>query len=148
MEEKKPQFGRSGPIWWHHHGDKMGLIPQKNYQTSLVINNHAARLIIERRQTDWRVLWQINHGENGSASGYAIFSKDDILQAFGLSSEIGIYGQWLIDRYGGTTAAQFKYIRYLDWLNIPCPGTGNDGDPNISLCIDSKIKNTIKQLTR
>jgi len=29
MEEKRPEFNvRGNPVWWHHHGIKMGIIAQ------------------------------------------------------------------------------------------------------------------------
>jgi hypothetical protein len=55
-------------------------------------------------------------------------------------------GEWLLDRYGGDSAAQGFYIRWRNCLNIPCPGTGHDGDPNISVTLSDDIKEAVRQL--
>jgi len=33
-------------------------------------------------------------------------------------------------------------------LNIPCPGTGHDGDPNVSVYIEESIQRAIEQLLK
>lgn len=41
---------------------------------------------------------------------------------------------------------QGAFIRYGNFLNIPSPGTGHDGDPNISILIDGPIRRAVRQL--
>jgi hypothetical protein len=146
MEEKRPEFDQGKPVWWNHHGTKMRLKAQGILNDFAIIQSSAAELIIKREKTYWRLEWRIGHGVEGMASGCAIFSNDDLLQAFGLLPIMGEYGEWLVARYGGTTASQFKYIRYQNWLNIPCPGTGHDGDPNVSIELNQEIKDAVKNL--
>ena len=74
------------------------------------------------------------------------FTRDDVRSAFGLIDDSGKYGKWLIDRYGAEAAEQMKYIRWGNFLNIPCPGTGNYGDPNISIKINGDIQLTVAEL--
>ena len=80
------------------------------------------------------------------AKGRAWFSEEDLKSAFGFSDKSGEYGYWLIERYGADVASQGKYIRWRDHLNIPCPGIGNDGDPNVSIYLDDDIKNAVREL--
>lgn len=49
----------------------------------------------------------------------------------------------MIRRYGGTTADQGRFIRYNRFLNIPGPGTGHDGDSNISVEIRSEMQDAV-----
>lgn len=63
--------------------------------------------------------------------------------AFGLSDESGDFGDWLIERYRADSAEQRLWIRYGNQLNIPGPGTGHDGDPNISIELDGDIKKAV-----
>jgi hypothetical protein len=39
----------------------------------------------------------------------------------------------MIEPFGGTVAKQRKFIRYHEFLNIPGPGSGYQGDPNVSI---------------
>ena len=71
---------------------------------------------------------------------------EHLKMAFGLSEESGKYGDWLIGRFGGESAEQGQFIRFENFLNIPCPGTGHDGDPNISIVLDDKIRDAVEHL--
>ena|SRR3989344_2399057 len=149
MEEKRPEFNLGGnPVWWHHHGIKMGIISQGLCNDYLVLQGSAAELRIEKHRTDWLLTWKIIHSLIRAASGIAVFTSDELLAAFGVNHAYTFLGhsKWLIDRYGGTAACQGCFLRYQDWLNIPCPGTGNDGDPNISILLDEKIDKAVKDL--
>lgn len=52
----------------------------------------------------------------------------------------------MLDRFGGTVARQGIFIRWRDFMNIPGPGTGGDGDANISVMITGEIKEAIKTI--
>ena len=82
-------------------------------------------------------------------------STKNLRCAFGLSDEEDYDGSratflpWRntnIERYGGTCFYQGVFLRYEYFLNIPGPGTGNDGNPNISVELDDGIKNAVRQL--
>ncbi len=148
MKEKEPEMGILGPTWWHHHGMKMKLA--ECIKDNVKIEGSAAWLnIIKAKYNEgWLVSWRINHGAHVSeAGGTAWFSDDDLKRAFGLKDDIPESGKWLIDRYGGTTADQGVFIRYKEkWLNIPCPGTGHDGDPNVSILLTKEIEQAVRTL--
>jgi len=146
MEEKEPAMKEFGPVWWHHHGTKMRLVVQGIQNDFAVIQGSAAEIVITRAPTGWWVTWRISHGFNASVLGKAWFSYDDLARAFGLRNDIPQWGEWMIAQYGGTTAKQHSFIRYKEFLNIPCPGTGHDGDPNVSIRLDEKMKIAIQQL--
>ncbi len=55
-------------------------------------------------------------------------------------------GSWLVGRYGGNSAVQSKFIRWGNFLNIPCPGTGHDGDPNVSIYVTDEIREAVRKL--
>lgn len=147
MEEKMPQMGRMGPKWWHSHGTKMKLITTGICNEFFILQGSAAELIVTRKRTLWLVSWKVIQSPDEQTIGQVLFSNDDLLVAFGFSGYNFHPGsEWLIEQYGGTVARQGKYIRYKNFLNIPCPGTGNDGDPNISIELGEEIMKAAVQL--
>jgi len=142
---KEPKMSIIGPIWWHNHGTKMQVeVPD---ETSLTIAGSAAKIVITRKSgsSGWFIDWTIQHSGPTQASGRTFFLNDELKAAFGLTDESGDYGDWLIEQYGGESANQGQYIRYNAFLNIPCPGTGHDGDPNVSIEIDDSIKRAVQK---
>lgn len=148
MEERCPELDKRKPVWWHHHATKMRVVAFGLCKDVLVIQGSVAELVITRKGASWLVTWKVVQGPEQHTIGQALFSDIDLLVAFGL--RLGIdnsrCSRWLIERYGGTAARQGKYIRYKNHLNIPCPGTGHDGDPNISIDVDEGMQEAVRQL--
>jgi hypothetical protein len=131
--------GIIGPEWFHHYGAKMNLV--EHDENSVIIKSKVASLAVRRSLvgSGYIIEWIIEHGPVAYARGNIWMNDSELASAFGLSDDIGEFGKWLIERFGGTTAAQGKFIRYNEYLNIPGPGTGHDGDPNISIILDDDI---------
>lgn len=149
-----PKLAGCNPDWFNQHGWYMGLKEFDPNKRKLVISGSAATLTIRKSEgvigTDegWCVEWNIVYfyPYEEKARGRRLFSSDDLAAAFGLTSTSGDYGQWLIERYGGQSAQQGLYIRWQNYLNIPGPGTGHDGDPNISIKIEPPIREAVRLL--
>ncbi|MDD5528179.1 MAG: hypothetical protein PHO56_04405 [Patescibacteria group bacterium] len=148
METKTPEFGMMGnPIWFHHHGSKMRLTLFHREGEHIAIDGSATHLRISMGLKYYEVTWSIKHSPDEYARGRTLMDKKTLANAFGLANDTpNCYSHWLIERYGGDNAEQFKFIRYRNYLNIPCPGTGNDGDPNISIELDDEIKQAVTKL--
>lgn len=118
----------------------------------LTIEGSAAKLTVRPFETDdllgWMLEWEVGQNLNEKATGSRFFTDTDLAYAFGLELPVSIesHSRWIIDRFGGDRASQGKYIGYKDHLNVPCPGTGYDGDPNVSILLDEKIKQSIRTL--
>ncbi len=139
----------SYPNWCHMHGRKISISKLVlGKLRSLLLKSNAVILIISQEKDNlWSVFWEIIFAPNSKVEGNILFTAKELKIAFGLSDdENSKSGQWLIDRYGADVAEQGKYIRRGDFLNIPGPGTGNDGDPNVSIHLDNEIKNAIRDL--
>ncbi len=146
-EEKVPIMGMmGGPIWCHHHASKMQLMVTGLCNDFLILQGSAAELNITQRRNHWLVNWRIIQSSEAQTKGQVEFSDEELMSAFGLSDFLPNAAEWLIEQYGGTVAKQGKFIRFKEFLNIPCPGTGHDGDPNISIIIDEKMKKAVKEL--
>lgn len=139
------------PTWYHHHGSKMRVEEFSKGNRLLVIAGSAASVRITRRASTvdegWFVEWEVVQSQQVKVNGRVFFTSDDLRAAFGLSQGSGRFGNWLIEQFGADSASQGKYIRWRNYLNIPCPGTGHDGDPNVSIYIDNdEILDAVRQL--
>ena len=154
VQRRDPEIRWYFPIWCHHHGSKMCVEQFDRQNQVLVISGSAAKVIIRKASSvypgakgwfvDWEVV-QCKLYEEG-VHGRSRFNDEDIKAAFGLSESSGKFGEWLIKQFGADSAEQGKYIRWKNFLNIPCPGTGHDGDPNVSIHLDEEIQNAVRQL--
>jgi hypothetical protein len=141
-----PEMGCVGPVWYNNHGGKMDL--RSKNDDGLVIASHAAFLEIARvpkqRSVYYSAKWEIKFSANEIVKGSILMSAAELLGAFGIKDHVDDLSRWMIVRFGGSSASQGKFLRYHDFLNIPGPGTGNDGDPNISILLDQEIKEAIR----
>lgn len=142
-------MGLYGPEWWHHHGTKMRVSFKD--ASAVSISGSAAFLRIWRAYPNspapWRVEWQIIHSQTTKIEGSICFSNEDLQNAFDVTSTApNREDEWLTKVYQASFGRQGKYIREDDFLNIPCPGTGHDGDPNISIQLDDEIREAVCKL--
>lgn len=154
VQRRDPEIRMYFPIWCHHHGSKMCVEQFDQQNRVLVISGSAAKVTIRKASSvypdaigwfvDWEVV-QYKPYENG-VRGRSQFNSENLAAAFGLSESSGKFGDWLIEEFGADSAEQGKYIRWKNFLNIPCPGTGHDGDPNVSIHIDEEIQNAVRKL--
>lgn len=141
-----------GPKWWHHHGMKIGVQKVDREMRTVVLKASAAQLTISPFKTTtvkgrWLVEWEVVQSMNEKVKGSIIFSREEIETAFGLSQKVPErWDQWLIQQYDAHFAHQGKYIRRGNYLNIPCPGTGHDGDPNISIKLSEQICSAVQNI--
>lgn len=154
-QENEVMFRMGCPIWWHFHGFKMHLERLDLDKKLIVISNgDVARISITKisgvfqGNHGWCAEWEITQNKlyNEGVKGKIRLTDDGLKIAFGLSQRLNEPGKFLCERFGADVADQGKYIRWEDCLNIPGPGNGLDGDPNISICIDKEMKSAVQQL--
>lgn len=145
-------MGLFGPNWWHHHGTKMHLQEVQNRRL-LIISGSVAKIIISPAtdaalpENTWLLKWEVHHSRKEGVQGCVLFSTKNLRAAFSIPPTEPEPGhKWLYDQYGATSAIQGKYIRQGAHLTIPCPGTGHDGDPNISLELNDEICGAVTKL--
>lgn len=134
------------PRWHHSHSNKLSVIGfnSVNYpvRKTLILKSNAVdvRIHPDASQKGWVVEYEIRHCPDSVTKGGVWMSENDLKTAFDLSDVCERrFGQKVLDTYGGDVAHQGMYIRYHEFLNIPGPGTGDDGDPNVSIYIDEMI---------
>ncbi len=154
VRRSEPEIRLYFPIWCHHHGSKMRVVEFDEKEHRLVIAGSAAKVIIrpgrevQEGGDGWVVSWEvIQHvAYDEAVRGQRQFDSDELAAAFGLTDNSGDFGQWMLDQFGAHSAEQGKFIRWKHFLNIPCPGTGHDGDPNVSIHIDDEIRDAVQRL--
>ncbi len=150
IPERKPEIRLFHPDWWHTHGTKMHLVHDRQNNTEeVIIKNNTAQLNIKHTGEDglpWNIQWSIVRFIGENTIGNRIMNTETLLSAFGFDNKTSETSAWLIHRFGGTCAEQGEFIRWRRFLNIPHPGTGHDGDPNISVELDTDIQQSILNL--
>ena len=147
-----PQMRDGHPIWFHPGGLNIKLDSTERDIVFLEAKN--AELTIEKTGGGIVIRWELNDNWF-EVQGDVALCYEELATAFGVpwepteedaDEEPVLYCKWLIGRYGGDRAVQGKFIGYKQYLNIPGPGTGNDGDPNISVSITNDIKKAVGAL--
>lgn len=156
---KKPIMFMGHPDWWHPSGIKIELKESTLPIMQIVLSSKKVWIRIcpqpGTKREKWHLAYLISHLDPGcSTSGNIIFSDEDLCNTFSLSENCGYEslnkGFSLLEKYGGTLACPGKFIYYKDdydfYLNIPGPGTGCDGDPNVSILVGESIRNAVREL--
>lgn len=144
------------PIWYNEQGRNMAQ-QQPNAiqggQSDLLFGKGVTAMLSIRqigRRPHYAVGWRVHHAgglEMPHTGGKIECSAGELRCIFGLDDNINDEsGLWFIGRYGGTVAVQGKFLRWGPYLNIPGPGTGRNGDPNISVYVSNEIKQAVQSM--
>jgi hypothetical protein len=122
----------------------------------LVIGSTAAKLTIAKSQRHgdvgvWSAEWQVTHYQRLGihATGRTQFTDTELAAAFGLIEQpCSEESLWLFHQYGAEAGEQGVFIRMGNHLNIPGPGTGHDGDANMSLYVDWTMQEAVRRLLK
>lgn len=140
----------SAPPWFHHHGQKVSLITEKQGSRYFHLGATAVQVRITpyARTADegWYVEWEIRFALHEWTRGQIVLASDQLATAFGLQGSCERMSRELMGLYPGSVAVQGRFIRVGPFLNIPGPGTGHDGDPNVSIEIDEQMQQAIRML--
>lgn len=132
---KKPVKQKEFPTWWHPSGAKLRVEPHSSWPPiSLVLKSDSAGLIIEKAwdwHKAWHFIWVITHSLAEHSDGNIWMTIEQLDEAFGDSA---------------FSTAEGLFIRQGPYLNIPGPGTGKDGDPNISILVTKEIRRAVQRL--
>lgn len=140
------------PSWWSHKGVKIYNIHEREKGKLSIENDSVAGLSINRTQAFdgpcYVVRWWIVHekgehyGMNNEVTGTVVMSPLELAAAFGLYKEGELDTSWGRE-LGAEAGVQGKFIRLGLYLNIPGPGYGYQGDPNLSVFLDQSVMNAV-----
>ncbi|MEY2664589.1 MAG: hypothetical protein RIT04_397 [Candidatus Parcubacteria bacterium] len=139
------------PLWFNEHGNRVawtGFDNAASQKPIMLLGSDAVEVkIYSYSGHGYIVEYKIVQSPDAHNSGKIWMSKEQIREAFGLSSVCPAHSsQWLADEYGADVAAQGKYIRYGQFLNIPGPGTGKYGDANVSILVNETMQAAIVEI--
>jgi hypothetical protein len=145
-----PIFKDGGIPEWHHNHSRKIYVDHLDMKCRILVLEASAvtvgiQLTLEPK--GWLVEYEIKQSQLSSFKGTVWMTTGQLKSAFGLSDKYDVlFGKAVLADYGGTVAHQGKYLRYGDFLNIPGPGTGHDGDPNVSIDLSDEIKKAVAEL--
>lgn len=142
------------PYWYHNGGDEVIYIGMKAANAPsrvFLLKSKSVELFIYKdwaspqQEESWMVKYHIKHPLIPTyTEGLVLMTTQELKTAFGLSGDCDAdYGQGVIDVCGGDVAKEGTYLRFQEYLNIPGPGYGRDGDPNISIRVGKGTKNAL-----
>lgn len=134
------------PGW--HHPSSWNMSVEKADSSQVIISSPTACLTIteipQKPDYAWTVTWEIFFTIEDGVRNEVAMSAAGLCAAFALNENEEHYDYWLEDL--PRISVQGGFFREGPFLNIPHPGTGKDGDPNISLLITEEIKKAITAL--
>ena len=135
------------PAWWHPNGRKLFIC--QNYREFIVLGSRAAELkITSLSPNDWKVEWKITHSRSHRecSSGFRVLNQEELMAAFGLKESCESDYSEFLTTYKADCGRPGMYVRAGNYLNLPCPGTGLDYDPNLSILVNKEIQGAISKL--
>jgi hypothetical protein len=142
------------PKWFHNLGRFVYRTSDRRDPFTLTFTSKSAHLKISKAHTSglWKIRWIIYFGKRtGKVEGHLIFTEAELRTLFhlcrtegdvcALDAEYGI-------KWGAEIAAPGLFVRSKIFANVPGPGTGKDGDPNISFMITKIMKEKVEHLIR
>lgn len=144
------------PDWFHQKGYEM-MAGDVDGEGKLIIFGNSTPGGIEIRTSDgeeFLLQWEICIPKiGGMRQGRQWLTRDQMVRAFctagvaNVSSEGGIplpEHEVFLKRYQADCGLVGIFIRRGDFLNLPCPGTGDMGDPNISIFLSSELRKKVE----
>jgi hypothetical protein len=141
------------PTWFHGKGELMHPTFNPLFAGNrLRLTTGSGHVTIRKSSMPglWQVKWAIyrpnphrlKEAEKDKVDGIVTLTTQELYLAF--DSVLGSFDKGGTDReftktHCLTVGIQGKYARKGAYLNIPCMGTGKEGDPNASILLSEKV---------
>jgi hypothetical protein len=135
------------PLWWHKYGQSVTILDELTPpSTEMTLTSGSCHVKISkgRNRSTWAVRWIIYAKGSDKVDGFRTFNTSELRLAFGLVT-FGNGGSdpVFVRKNLVTAGVPGKYIRLGQHLNIPCKGTGEDGDPNASIIVSDAVSKAV-----
>lgn len=127
------------PNWFHPHGMKLGSgeVELMEDSSKVLIETSAARLVIRRTRGVCGIYWLVNYRITFEFDSWIernlVFSTEQLSNAFLLENS-------------SIQSEEGYFFREGRHLNLTAPGTGRDGDPNLSLYLSDDFVQILSTL--
>lgn len=158
MAERQKRTTVLFPNWFYPKDCEMSVRSFRPRKRILVIGwgGHSLTIkpapIEQGDPEEWEVSWEITLASlwsDEATRGLRRLDINELCAAFRLSEDRDPVSDLpLIERYSATDGVEGKFIRFGQCLNIPCPGTGYLGDPNLSILVTDEIRDAVRKLLR
>jgi len=149
-EEESKKVCSDAPVWWHPNGMRMRPLSDLQRHSLQIVSDRATLTISPDKEPHkhrvWVLAFEINRVTAFSLKTQLKIPEKTLCLAFALRDDPDSSDEWLTGHYGADSAIPGYYIRSGDYLNIPGPGTGRDGDSNLSILLDNDIRALLEQL--
>lgn len=154
----RPRLVAETPAWWNPRGQDMVtsisgtlLTGEKADLAFRSAESVAASVRISQvfKRDKYTLSWRLSHkgGLDPAFTAGAIETNSlELRRMFCMDDGIEKADRWIAKRYGATTAVQGKFLRLEHYLNISGPGTGKDGDANVSMFVSDGILKSVRDL--
>lgn len=146
------------PGWWNPQGHAI-----KVGTSGTVLTGEKADLALQSKESldafikirqvysrdKYTLAWRVNHSggfDTPYTAGSIEVNSNDLKLMFAFLDGAEEGSAWMLRQYGGTAAVQGKFLRHNRYLNIPGPGTGEDGDANISIFVSDEIMMAVRDM--
>lgn len=146
------------PGWWNPRGHHMHI-----GITGTVLTGGKADLALDSKDSvdafvridqvysrnKYKLGWHLNHSggiDMPYTAGRIEVDARELKRMFAFIDGAEEDSLWLLKQYRGTAAAQGKFLRQNRYLNIPGPGTGRDGDANLSVFVSDEIMTGVRAM--
>lgn len=137
------------PSWFHRHGYKLAIESFDPEKLALTLASTATQLIVTPHgRGQFLVRWRITNSKSERAEGVIVFTTDRLKAAFMVPVTLPSEYQQFLANYDATHGVPGYFVRRGRFLNIPCPGTARDGDPNLSVFVSDDMIEAAKEITR
>ncbi len=137
------------PSWFHPHGHRIGLVGVDREHRTVVLRSSAVTVVISpEKDQKFKVAWTIDHSPAEMVTGTVLLQRPRLLTAFLVLPNLPPEESQAsyLKRFEVDAGAVGYFIRRSRFLNLPCPGTGHDGDPNVSIVVTQEITNAIGRI--
>jgi hypothetical protein len=137
---------------WHHSGSsKLRVTDHSEAHQFMELVSGGSRVTVGKFAgpgKGWTIQYELTHGPHSHTKGQVLLSSAELAWAFALADDCTgqEVDQILLDMYGGDACKVGGYFRSGMHLNVPGPGHGYHGDPNLSILITEEMQRIVRKM--
>jgi len=136
------------PEWWNASGGANYVSSTTVMPGEITITTGSCHLKVTRAgRVRWLMFGKGGRQRNG-VQGIRTFKKEELLTALDKTDHKGLTDEIYAKRFSAELALPGLFIRSGNFLNIPGPGTGYDGDANISIYLNEALRASLTRFLK